>query len=119
MANQHQVATCQRCGIGFMMTPNYRAFLERWGAHVIEPVQCLNCFLNAGPLPKQEGQVKWFSVRRKYGFIVGEHEQDVFFHQDQILRSRGAKPQEGQSARFHVRYALKGPEALNVELIHE
>jgi cold shock CspA family protein len=119
MANQYQVVTCQQCGIGFMVTRNYRAFLERWDAQVIEPVQCLSCFLSAGPMPKQEGQVKWFNTRRKYGFIVSKNDQDVFFHQDQILRSHGAKPREGQSARFHVRYALKGPEALNVELVHE
>lgn len=117
MANPRQVATCQRCGIGFLMTANYRSFLERWGARVIEPVQCLSCFLNAGPMPKQEGQVKWFSARKKYGFIISE--QELFFHQDQILGSHKSDPHEGQSARFHVRYALKGPEALNVELVHE
>jgi hypothetical protein len=28
-------------------------------------------------------------------------------------------PREGQVARFHVRSALKGPEALNVELLDQ
>jgi CspA family cold shock protein len=82
----------------------------------VEPVLCPNCFLKKGPLPKERGKVKWFNPHKHYGFIVTEEGEEVFFHQRQMLEGTADETQEGQTARFHVRYAAKGPEALNVEL---
>ena len=119
MSDRYPILTCQRCGIGFVLTDNYRAFLTRWGVNVVVPVQCLSCFWEAGPMPKQQGRVKWFDTRKKYGFIVTEKEQEIFFHRNQLLDGSEAGPREGQAARFHVGYVAKGPEALNVELVRE
>jgi CspA family cold shock protein len=116
MGDRRQVVTCQRCGMSFVMTPNYADFLARHGIKVVLPVQCLNCYWKAGPVPKQRGRVKWFNARRGYGFIVGEGEQELFFHQNQLVGENNGGPHEGQAARFHVGYAAKGPQALNVEL---
>jgi CspA family cold shock protein len=117
MTDGRKAITCQRCGMGFMMTENYRAYLDKWGANLVVPVQCLNCFWHAGPLPKQRGQVKWFNPRKQYGFIVDENGCEVFFHQKQLLEPDGDYPHEGEPVRFHVRYAAKGPEAVNIETI--
>lgn len=117
MLNEHQAATCQRCGRGFMLTTTYRDFLGRRGAKVVTPVLCMTCFLKAGPLPKQRGKVKWFSPHRHYGFIVTGDGEEVFFHQHQLLGNN--EVHKGQIARFHVRFSLKGPKALNVELVEE
>ena len=119
MTDKREVVTCQRCGMSFMMTPNYAEFLARYGIRVVLPVQCLNCYWKAGPVPKQRGRVKWFSARKRYGFIVDESERELFFHQDQLVGENGARPHEGQAARFHIRYVAKGPQALNVELVGE
>lgn len=116
MKGQLEVIVCQRCGRGFVETATYRGFLTRWGRELVVPVLCPTCFLGAGPLPKEEGQVKWFSQRKHYGFITVGEDRDVFFHQQQLLDEAGDAPQEGQSARFHMRYSSKGPEALNVEI---
>jgi CspA family cold shock protein len=70
-------------------------------------------------VPKQSGEVKWFNLSKGYGFIVDEREQEFFFHQKQIVANGGQEPCEGQSARFHVGFASKGPKALNVELVGE
>jgi CspA family cold shock protein len=78
---------------------------------------CTTCFLKIGPLPKQKGEVKWFSPRKRYGFIVTNDGEDVFVHQQQILNKAGKHPHEGQGVRFHVHQTPKGPEALNVELM--
>jgi cold shock CspA family protein len=45
-----------------------------------------------------------------------EDDEDVFFHQEQLLEEHEVTPQKGQSARFHLRQAPKGLEALNVEI---
>ena len=118
MKDKLQILTCQRCGQGLIMTENYAQFLARYGVRVIAPVQCLNCYWKAGPVPKRRGKVKWFDTRKGYGFIVTGNDQEVFFHQNQLFGGNGTTPQEGQDAWFHVRYAVKGPEALNVELAH-
>ena len=118
MADRGRVITCQRCGMGFVMTKNYRAYLEGQGAHLVVPVQCLNCFWHAGPLPKQRGQVKWFSKRKRCGSILDEDGYEVFFHQEQLVEPNGHYPHEGEPVRFHVRYAPKGTEAVNVEMVH-
>jgi CspA family cold shock protein len=119
MSNEHQTVVCQRCGCGFVLTRTYRDFLVRRGVKVAMPVQCMTCFLKAGPLPKQRGAVKWFSPRRRYGFITTGEGEEVFFHQNELLGGNGNVPQEGQIAQFHLRYSVKGVEAVNVELVSE
>ncbi|MGD2104362.1 MAG: cold shock domain-containing protein [Anaerolineae bacterium] len=116
MKGQLDVIVCQRCGRGFVETATYLGFLARWGREVVVPVLCPSCFLAAGPLPKEEGKVKWFSQRKHYGFITIGEDEDVFFHQEQLVEEAEGCPQEGQLARFHMRQSSKGPEALNVEI---
>ncbi len=116
MQGELQVAVCQRCGRGFVLTHTYRGFLERWGRPVIVPVLCPSCFLEEGPLPKRRGEVKWFSTQKRYGFIAAGEDKDVFFHEQQLLGEADTAPHTGQHVRFHVRRSPKGPEALNVEI---
>ena len=99
-----------------MLTSSYLDLLSRRNVRVIVPMLCPTCFLTRGPQPKQHGEVKWFSPRKHYGFILSEKGEELFFHEHQLLGADGAQPQGGQSVRFHVHYAFKGPEALNVEV---
>jgi CspA family cold shock protein len=117
MVGQMQSAVCQRCGTGFVLTSSYTDLLARRGAKVIIPLLCPTCFLTQGPLPKQRGEIKWFSPRRHYGFIVSEEGEDVFFHEEQLLGNATRGPEQGQPVQFHLHYPIKGPEALNVELV--
>lgn len=117
MSETSRSIVCQRCGRGFVLTPSYRDFLSRRGVKVKVPMLCMTCFLKAGPLPKQEGEVKWFNPRKRYGFIVTEEGRDIFVHQQQILAGKGNAPHEGQAVRFHLQHSPKGPEAVNVELV--
>lgn len=116
MKDKLDVRVCQRCGRGYVFTATYRDFLARWGRDVVVAVLCPTCFLGKGPLPKVEGKVKWFSPRKRYGFLTLGEEGDVFFHQKQLVAEAEKSPEEGQTARFHVRNSPKGPEALNVEI---
>jgi cold shock CspA family protein len=121
MEGELKVVVCQRCGRGFVLTSTYRDFLTRWGREVVVPVLCPTCFTKAGPLPKQQGEVRWFSSRKHYGFIAIEEDaatppMDVFFHERQLLDDVHSAPQKGQSVRFHMQYSAKGPEAVNVEV---
>jgi CspA family cold shock protein len=119
MTNQPQTVTCERCGSGFVLTTGYLNLLSRRNVKVIVPMLCPTCFLRNGPQPKQRGEVKWFSPRKRYGFIVSEEGEEIFFHEQQLLGDDETGPRGGQPVRFHVHYAIKGPEALNVEVIKD
>ena len=116
MPSQSKAATCQRCGCGFIITDTHRDLLLRRQVKVLVPVLCPTCFLTRGPLPKQSGQVKWFNPGKRYGFIVDEAGEEIFFHQEQLLVEKLSNLPDGQKVRYHVRYRAKGPEALNIEL---
>jgi len=117
MLKSSRSVVCQRCGRGFMLTDSYLDFLAQRGVKVSVPMLCMTCFLKAGPLPKQRGEIKWFNPRKRYGFIAAEGGQEVFVHERQILQDQGNRLREGQAVQFHVHHSPKGPEALNVELI--
>jgi CspA family cold shock protein len=117
MSEQRQSAVCRRCGIGFLVTPSYLDHILCWGARESVPQLCARCFRRKGPLPKQRGTVKWFDRRKRYGFIIGEQGEELFVHQNALYEANGSRPYEGQSVLYHVHYAIKGPEALNVELL--
>lgn len=119
MSNSTQVIVCQRCGRGSTATGAYHDFLARRGARVKIPVQCMACFLKAGPLPKEEGKVKWFNPGKRYGFITTEEGPDVFLHQEQTLDGEERNPRTGQVVRFHLHQSLKGPRAWNVEVAEQ
>jgi CspA family cold shock protein len=117
MSSDLEVIVCQRCGRGILVTKNYRRLLTRRRVEVTVPVLCPTCFLREGPMPKEQGEVKWFDARKHYGFIVTDEGSEIFFHQQQILDADASHVQAGKSVRFHVRASAKGPEALNVKVI--
>jgi cold shock CspA family protein len=99
------------------VTPIDLDFATRWGAREIVPPLCLRCFRQAGPLPKERGTIKWFDRRKRHGFIVSEQGDELFFRKSQLFTKSTKKLHEGQVVRFHVGSALKGAEALNVEVL--
>ncbi|MBN1485742.1 MAG: cold shock domain-containing protein [Chloroflexia bacterium] len=119
MSSKLRTLVCLRCGRAFASSPTYLQFLARRGARVTIPTQCPACFIKSGPLPKEQGQVKWFNPHRHYGFIETEAGDEAFFHETQVLGENASSPHEGQKVQFHLHYPLKGPEALNVELFEE
>ncbi len=60
------------------------------------------------------GVVKWFNVRKGYGFIEQEDGPDVFVHFSGI-KSEGFKSlNEGDRVSFDIEDGEKGPAAVNV-----
>jgi CspA family cold shock protein len=118
-SNEAQASACLNCGSGYILTSTYRDLLARRQVKEMVPALCPTCFFAYGPLPKQLGRVKWFNPGKRFGFIVSETGEDIFFHRDQLLPDVEGTPHKGQQVRFHVHRAFKGPEALNVELVEE
>ena len=70
-----------------------------------------------GPEGAEEGTVKWFNVKKGFGFIVRESGDEVFVH-FRAIRGRGRRVlRQGQSVRFDVVEASKGLQADNVSTL--
>lgn len=70
-----------------------------------------------GPEGAEEGTVKWFNVKKGFGFIVRESGDEVFVH-FRAIRGRGRRVlRQGQTVRFDVVDASKGLQADNVSTL--
>ncbi len=70
-----------------------------------------------GPEGGEEGTVKWFNVKKGFGFIVRDSGDEVFVH-FRAIRGRGRRVlRQGQLVRFDVVEASKGLQADNVSTL--
>lgn len=66
---------------------------------------------------EETGTVKWFNVKKGYGFITRDQGDDVFVHYRNILGEGRRAISEGQRVRFIVVTGDKGLQADEVEAI--
>ncbi|MBS04529.1 MAG: cold-shock protein [Gammaproteobacteria bacterium] len=64
---------------------------------------------------REGGTVKWFNVKKGYGFIVRDQGDDVFVHYRNIVGQGRRSLAEGQRVTFCVITGDKGPQADQVE----
>jgi CspA family cold shock protein len=64
-----------------------------------------------------EGQVRWFSEKKGYGFIQQDDGPDLFVHHTAITGEGFKTLSEGQKVRFEVVETSKGLSAKNVQII--
>jgi CspA family cold shock protein len=61
-----------------------------------------------------EGNVKWFSESKGYGFIEQENGPDVFVHFSELQMEGFKTLYEGDKVEFEISEGPKGPQASNV-----
>lgn len=67
----------------------------------------------------EEGLVKWFNVKKGFGFITRDNGDDIFVHFRAIEGQGRRILRQGQRVRYTVIQADKGPQADQVEVIGE
>ena len=67
--------------------------------------------------PREEGTVRWFDVRRGYGFIARRAAVDVFVHASAVAAPRPLVP--GDRVVFEVVDAPRGLQAREVRLAED
>ncbi len=113
-----KVLTCVSCEGDFVFgVEQQRALAAQGGAE--EPSRCPNCQAaekdNEVPTTALTGQVKWFSLRRGYGFItLDDGGGDVFVHHSGIQGEDFKALFEGQRVHFDIMNESRGPKAINV-----
>jgi CspA family cold shock protein len=71
------------------------------------------------PEGNEEGSVKWFNVKKGFGFIVRDSGDEIFVH-FRAIRGRGRRVlRQGQLVRFNVVEADKGLQADNVSILSD
>lgn len=66
------------------------------------------------------GTIKFFNDKRGYGFIIGDDENEYFFHISQIESFAGVYPVSGQKVEYGEIYeSTKGKEARHVVLVEQ
>ena len=71
--------------------------------------------LGHGP---HEGEVKWFSVEKGYGFVVHPSGQEVFLHRSGIAPGEMEHLRDGTRVTFLVEETERGPQAVDVERLN-
>ncbi len=64
-----------------------------------------------------KGNVKWFDVKKGYGFIAIEEGKDVFVHYSSIGGNGFKTLEEGQPVELELEENAKGLSAKNVTLV--
>mmetsp|Transcript_17329 Transcript_17329/g.19311 ORF Transcript_17329/g.19311 Transcript_17329/m.19311 type:complete len:152 (-) Transcript_17329:69-524(-) len=66
----------------------------------------------------EQGTIKWFNVRKGYGFVKRDDQQDTFVHFQDAQEGRDAPCLvEGDIIEFDIRELKKGPSAANWRII--
>jgi len=64
-----------------------------------------------------EGNVKWFSEKKGYGFIENEEGSDIFFHKNAIVDHGFFGVQKNERVNYEIETTPKGPQAVRIRVI--
>lgn len=112
MKTSDEMFVCDRCGVSFLWTMEEQraSSADRGGLDC-----CLGCsFLLPGP-GRERGLVKWYSPRKKYGFITPTSGTDLFAHRSRL--DGVGRLRQGDLVEFTVEETEKGRTAVDVRLL--
>ena len=107
-----QMYVCERCGVTFLWTIEE----QRSATDAAQtPVRCMGCAFLLPGAGRERGLVKWYSPRKKYGFITPHSGADLFAHRSHFKDV--GRLRQGDLVEFAVAESAKGPEAVDVRLL--
>lgn len=104
---------CEQCGISFLWSIEEQ--MEAATKPSAKPTRCSGCRHSLPADGRERGLVKWYSVRKKYGFIVRAEQPEIFAHRREVKGS--VRLREGDLVEFGVEESAKGPIATQIRLI--
>ena len=98
--------TCTSCGIRFV-----------WLAAETSsdtPTHCPGCRFILPGAGRQRGVVKFYSIRKKWGFITQPDGKEVFFHRSAASSQADVTFQEGDLVEYAVEVTGRGAQAIEL-----
>lgn len=119
MANpQDETRYCENCGISFIYTSEEQRRDEReraGGALIPPPSHCPGCRALLPQAGRERGMVKWYSPRKRYGFVVRAGGSELFLPAASLAGRR--LPQTGELVEFALGEHDGRPIAVDVTLL--
>jgi CspA family cold shock protein len=110
---QDQLRYCERCGISFLWSGEEQAEAQAdamaasgQGTAPRAPLHCAGCRALLPGTSRERGLVKWFNYRKRFGFIVRQHQPEVFVHGTDVLDNAKLRP--GDLVEFSVEESERG-----------
>ena len=126
-AQADEMLYCERCGISFLWTVEERTLPDGANAAAGEahapavdaqerpPRYCPGCRALLPQPARERGLVKWYNIRKRYGFVVRHNQPDIFVPAASL---RGARfLQTGELVEFSVGANAEGPIAEDVRVL--
>jgi CspA family cold shock protein len=112
---QDTILYCGRCGISFFWSIEEQTHLA--GESQTPPLLCPGCRALLPPVGSERGLVKWYSPRKRYGFITRQNQPDIFLPAASLRMQR--PPRTGDLVEFTLSQNEQGAIADDVRLLAE
>lgn len=107
MRNDRLLA-CASCGINFLWTP-----AEQQSDHE-QPRLCPACRHLLPAEGRRRGLVKFYSLRKHWGFVTQPDGVELFFHRSALAPDEAAPLHEGELVEYAVEQSPRGPQAVDL-----
>ncbi|MBC7224548.1 MAG: cold shock domain-containing protein [Anaerolineae bacterium] len=107
---------CEECGTEFIFTVTEQRDMVRQGKMPEEPRHCPACRVLVSSTGRPRGRVKWFDLRKGYGFITRPNGEDIFVHRTGLAEGVPTLEKE-QIVEFDVEVVRGRPQAVNVQVV--
>ncbi len=107
---QDEICYCDHCGVAFLWTAEEQRVDDRPA-----PLHCPACRRLLPPAGRERGMVKWYNVRKRFGFIVRREQPEIFVHGGDLVDGIHLHP--GDLVEFAVAPGDRGPVAKAIRII--
>ena len=105
---QDQFLYCASCSTQFLWTPH-----EQQQGN-LPPAHCPTCRLLLSVEGRRRGLVKFYSVRKNWGFLTQPDGVEVFFHRSALAPGEELPLREGDLVEYAVEQSPRGPQAVEL-----
>lgn len=103
---QDRYLICASCSTQFMWTPAEQQSDDQ------PPACCPACRLLLPAEGRRRGLVKFYNVRKNWGFITQPDGDEIFFHRSALAAGEELPLHEGELVEYAVESSPRGPQAV-------